>query len=72
MLSISNNNNISDMQVLSGLTNLTELQFANTQVTDIQPLANMPNLTRADLRNNRITDWSPVAHVGDVQGRPRR
>src|SRR4028119_898604 len=45
-LGLYNNNQISDIQPLQSLTNLTYLSLINNQISDIKPLASLTKLTQ--------------------------
>ena len=47
-------NQISDVSVFSGLTNLTVAVFAHNQISDISALSGLTNLSYLDLRNNPL------------------
>src|SRR6476661_9787382 len=51
-----NENQITDINPLSGLTNLTELSLGNNQISDITGLSALTNLTKLCLQYNQITD----------------
>ncbi len=55
-----NSNSISDISLLAGLANLTELRFEDNSIFDISPLAGLTNLTWLELDNNSISDISPL------------
>ena len=50
------NNTISDISALAGLTNLGALLLENNTVSDISPLANLTNLMLLDLQHNTLSD----------------
>ena len=54
-------NQISDVSVLSGLTNLTDLELTNNQISDVSPLRGLTNLSTLRLALNFISDFSPIA-----------
>jgi internalin A len=56
-----NNNKITDLTPLSGLTNLTKLLLANNKITNLKPLSGLTNLTMLSLANNKITDLKPLS-----------
>ena len=58
-----NNNLITDISALAGLTNLTELYLDNNTITDIVVLAGLTNLTELYLYDNAITDISSLAKL---------
>jgi hypothetical protein len=47
-------NQISDINAISGLTNLTELYLHNNQITDINAVSGLTNLTELDLSSNPL------------------
>ena len=51
-----NDNNITDLTPLAGLTNLTELWLADNNISDLTPLAGLTNLTELYLPQNSISD----------------
>ncbi len=55
-----NNNKISNVEPLAGLTNLTSLDLSYNIVSDVKPLAGLTNLTSLNLRHNIITDISSL------------
>ncbi len=54
-------NNISDISLLSGMTNLETLWLGGNKITDISALASLINLERLSLQSNSISDISPLA-----------
>ena len=54
-------NEISDISPLSGLTKLAFLDLSHNQISDIQPLAGLTGLGGLKLANNQIVDISPLA-----------
>jgi cysteine-rich repeat protein len=56
-----NDNNISDLTPISGLTLLQDVSLTNNNISDLSPLAGaLPNLTLIYLENNNISDISPL------------
>ena len=55
-LDVGQNNEISDLTPLSGLTNLKVLDLADNAITAISALSGLTNLQTLDLRNNDVTD----------------
>lgn len=53
------------MCVLSGLTELWQLDLASTQVSDVAPLAGLKNLIKLFLKDSKVTDFSPLAGIYD-------
>jgi len=59
------NNGISDISLLSGLTNLESLYLNLNSISDIIPLAGLTNLENLRLRSNDISNIGPlVANTG--------
>ena len=56
-----NNNTVSDLSALSGLTSLTWLELANNRISDISPIAEMTYLFFLSLSGNSISNVSPLA-----------
>ena len=54
-------NEISDISPLSGLTKLAFLDLSHNQISDIRPLAGLTGLGGLKLANNQIVDISPLA-----------
>jgi len=54
-------NEISDLSPLSGLTTLAFLSLSHNQISDIGPLAGLTGLGGLKLKNNQIVDISPLA-----------
>ncbi|XWK90996.1 MAG: leucine-rich repeat domain-containing protein [Phormidium sp.] len=61
-----NNNQITDINPLSTLTNLTELYLHNNQITDINPLSTLTNLNKLNLRFNQIIDYLPLSNLTNL------
>ena len=62
-LDLSANSMLTDISVLSYLTNLTNLKLSGTGVTDISPLLRLTNLTSLDLSwNSNIRDISALSN----------
>jgi len=57
------NNQISDLQPLSGLTNLTYLDLNGNQISNLQPLSGFTNLILLDLSQNQISDLQPLSSL---------
>ena len=57
----SNNNNITDISSLTGMTQLIDLQFANNGIADVSALSGLTKLRDLKLQNNNISDISPIA-----------
>ncbi len=65
-LSLYNNNQISDIQPLQSLTNLTSLALISNQISDIKPLASLTKLTSLQLYTNQIRDIKPLASLTNL------
>ena len=65
-LRYSNNNAVSDVSPLSGLSQLTYLDIDNNQLTNVSPLAGLNQLTYLYLGYNRIADVSPLAGLNQL------
>ena len=61
-----NNNSITDVSALAGLTNLTELYLYNNAITDILPLAKLTKLRELWLQHNTITEISALAGLTNL------
>jgi Leucine-rich repeat (LRR) protein len=53
-------NQISDIAVLSLLTNIQYLNLAGNQITDLTPLQELKNLDHLELQDNQISDITPL------------
>lgn len=62
-LTILMSEDLQDIKVLSGLTNLVKLDLSYNYITDISPLAALVNLERLYLMHNSIVDISPLANL---------
>jgi len=51
---------LSDLSIIGGLTNLTELTIHAANIRDLTPLNNLTNLTYLDLQGNRIREISDL------------
>ena len=60
-LSLRENEAITDLSPLSGLTQLKELNLMGTSAVDLSPLAGLTNLEDLKLANPEISDLSPLA-----------
>jgi len=60
------NNQISDISPLAGLTNLTFLYLNDNQISDISPLAGLTNLDHLYLWDNQISDISPLTGLTNL------
>ncbi|MFB2923708.1 MULTISPECIES: leucine-rich repeat domain-containing protein [Aerosakkonema] len=57
---------ITDISILSNLTNLTYLNLDNNQITDVRGLFNLTNLTYLNLAGNQITDISGLSTLTNL------
>ena len=57
---ILNNNSISDLSPLSGLSRLRTLQLSQNDISDLSPLAGLSNLITLRLDGNDISDLAPL------------
>jgi hypothetical protein len=60
-LGVADNQHISDVSPLAGLTELRALTFNQNQVQNISPLAGLVNLTALDIHHNQISDISVLS-----------
>lgn len=56
-------NRVSDISVLSELTNLKELWICENILTDISPLVGLPDLQILNIGGNQIDDFSPLKEM---------
>ena len=61
-----NENNISDLSVLSGLTSLKHLYFRNNSVSSLDFVSGLKNLEELNFFGNNISDISPIAYLTDL------
>ena len=61
-----NENQITDINPLSGLTNLTLLDLCHNQITDITGLSALTNLTELSLDWNQITDITSLSALTNL------
>ena len=66
------NNAISDIGPLVGLTRLTSLSLANNRISDVSPLTGLTRLTTLNLRNNWISDVSPLVGLTRLKSSTNR
>ena len=59
-------NTISDISPVTGLTNLTYLSLGENNISDISPVTGLTNLTRLYLSWNTISDISPVTGLTNL------
>jgi internalin A len=60
------NKKISDLQPISGLTQISAIFLSNNQINDLQPLTNLSELYNAQLDNNQISDLRPLAGMSKL------
>ena len=58
-----NSNSLSNISLLAGLTNLTELRLGFNLIADISPVAGLINLKSLDLTGNSVSNIAPVANL---------
>jgi Leucine-rich repeat (LRR) protein len=61
-----NNNQLTDITVLTGLTELTTLYLGNNQIEDISSLSALTNLTDLILDTNLIVDLAPLSGLSEL------
>ena len=61
-----NSNTVSNLQPLSGLTNLTWLDLQNNNISDISALSALKNLIQLELNNNNISDISALSTLKNL------
>ena len=66
-LDVGQNEEISVLTPLSGLTRLTHLDVADNKITNVSALSGLENLTTLDLRNNQITDVEPLKDLTSLR-----
>jgi hypothetical protein len=59
-------NRLTDVSPLAGLTKLETLTLRGNQISDLSPLAGLTLLQELDLRDNRVADASPLAHLTNL------
>ena len=62
-----NNNQISNISAVSGLTNLQTLLLYDNQISDISALSGLTNLQTLYLDNNQISDISALSNLTKLQ-----
>ena len=70
-----NSNSLSNISLLAGLTNLTELRLGYNLIENISPLVGLTNLTFLDLTGNSVSNIAPIASLTqltylDLDGNP--
>ena len=63
-----NNNLISDIGLLSNMTNLISLSFNGNLVTDLSPLFKLTRLKMLWFGNNKVVDISPIKELNKLCG----
>jgi Leucine-rich repeat (LRR) protein len=58
--------NITDINPIASLTNLTELKLNNSQISDLKPLQSLTNLTELKLNNTQISEIKPLASLTNL------
>ena len=58
-----NNNNITDVSALSGITSLTGLDLGGNSISNIEPLSGLINLTGLDVADNSIKNIRPLSNL---------
>ena len=66
-LTLSFNNEISDLSPLARLPYLQVIELSFNRITDLSPLATLSNLTALYLSNNEIADVSPLADLPNLR-----
>jgi len=59
-MSIQNTQDLSDIQPIETLKNLTTLDVSNTQVSDLKPIEVLRNLTTLDASGTQLSDFKPI------------
>ena len=59
-------NDVSDLSPLTGLTSLTRLHLSGNQIADLSPLSGLTSLTELDLTYNGLRDISPLAKLTNL------
>ena len=65
-LGVNYSDNITNLNGLAGLTNLTQLDLISDRISDLQPLSDLTNLTELDLGNNQISDLQPISNLTNL------
>lgn len=66
VLTLSENQGISNIGPLSGLTNLIELRLGANQISDLGPVAGLTGLTILTLHENEISDIEPLGGLANL------
>lgn len=59
-------NQISDLNPLSSLSNLTELRLDWNRISDLAPISGLTNLERLDAENNEISNLVPISGLTNL------
>ena len=65
-LGVNYSDNITNLNGLAGLTNLTQLYLTGGQISDLRPLSALTNLTELDLHANQISDLQPLSDLTNL------
>lgn len=57
---------LSDLDLLTDLHHLEDLDLRNNQITDLSPLASLPRLHTLDLRGNSISNLDPLRNLSNL------
>lgn len=66
-LDLSGNSYIQNLMPVSRLTNLVNLNIANTEITRMDALVGMTNLENINLENTYVSDLSPLADMNKLR-----
>src|SRR5271157_3096181 len=66
-LSLANNNRLTDLAPLAGLSALHELNISGTQVIDLAPLAGLSALRSLSAKGTRVSDLAPLAGLSALR-----
>ncbi|MBC1388604.1 LPXTG cell wall anchor domain-containing protein, partial [Listeria innocua] len=61
------NNQVSDLTPISGLTNLETLHLNNNQISDLGPLSALTNLRNLLMDNNQVSDLTPLSGLTNLE-----
>jgi len=61
------NNNLTDLTPLAGLTELTVLRLGGNQITDVTPLEGLTNLTKLFIYDNKVAELAPLAELKNLE-----
>ena len=65
-LGVNYSDNITNLNGLAGLTNLTQLDLISDRISDLRPLSALTNLTELDLYANQISDLQPLSDLTNL------